>query len=118
MSRDRCVHLDTVGSDVAETGETSRVEADAEQARRVSECIARAMIRSLARDLVLEQYVLLVPEAKSPLGKIAHVAAVQKRLRYGEPGACVLDGKYLLTEPALAEEQELARRGMGGEGRA
>lgn len=110
MSRRTCVQMDTDGSEVGNSAETGRVETNAERLNRECETIARAMVK----DIALEQYVLLVPQGKSPLGKFEHMAAVQKRIRNHEPGACVLDeSQFLLTEDALAEEVELARRTEG-----
>lgn len=76
---------------------------------------------SAAMSAVLrERFTLMISQRQSELGADAHIAAVARRINCKETGATVLDGKYLLTVEAHAEELELARRtakrGSGGGG--
>jgi hypothetical protein len=69
--------------------------------------------------VVRERFTLLLNQRQSELGAEAHISAVARRISCGEPGAVVLDGKYLLTVEAHAEELEIQRRSKGhgtGEG--
>jgi len=68
-----------------------------------------------------ERFSLFVNQRQSELGADAHIAAVARRIRCGEPGAAIVDGKYLLSVEAHIEEFEIASRSKGratGEGGA
>ncbi|HEY6056200.1 MAG TPA: hypothetical protein VIU86_19880 [Gaiellaceae bacterium] len=51
-----------------------------------------------------------VTEEGSSLGRIEHIEAVLRRIKCGEPGAVLLDGHFVLTEAAHAEELAMARQ--------
>ncbi len=48
--------------------------------------------------------VKMTDQAGSPLGRRRHIAAVRRRVATGEPGACIVARRYLLSPEALAEE--------------
>lgn len=60
--------------------------------------------------IVRENFTLLLSERQSHLGVTPHREAVLRRISCGEPGALLLDGKYLLTIEAHDEEFALAQR--------
>jgi hypothetical protein len=60
--------------------------------------------------VVREHFTLFVSEKQSYLGADGHIRAVLRRIACGEPGAVMLDGKYLLSFEAHEEETELLRR--------
>ena len=57
-----------------------------------------------------ERFTLMLDQRQSELGATEHIAAVARRQCRGQPGDIVLDGKYLLTLEAHAEEMALAAR--------
>lgn len=57
-----------------------------------------------------ERFTLFVSQSQSELGVEPHIAAVIRRCACGEPGAVLMDGKYLLTIEAHVEEIEIAKR--------
>lgn len=60
--------------------------------------------------VVREHFTLFLSEKQSHLGSDGHIRAVLRRIACGEPGAAMLDGKYLLSLEAHQEEEELLRR--------
>lgn len=68
-----------------------------------------------------EHFTLLIDERQTRLGRAFHVETVIRRMRRNEPGAIMLDGHYLLTPEAHAEElalrSEVTRQGRALEGR-
>lgn len=60
--------------------------------------------------VVREHFTLFLSERQSHLGTAAHIRAVLRRVACGEPGAVMLDGKYLLSLEAHEEEVEMLRR--------
>jgi len=57
-----------------------------------------------------ERFTLMLDQRQTELGATEHIAAVARRIREKEPGAVILDGKYLLTLEAHTEEMALAAR--------
>jgi hypothetical protein len=51
-----------------------------------------------------------IEQARSPLGRRRHIAAVRRRVAAGQPGAAIVGRRHLLSAEALTEE--LARAGQ------
>jgi hypothetical protein len=57
-----------------------------------------------------EHFTLFINEDQSHLGREAHIDAVFRRIKCNEPGATIVDGRYLLTVDAHREEQAIQAR--------
>jgi hypothetical protein len=51
-----------------------------------------------------------ITEEGTSLGRLPHIEAVLRRIKCGEPGAVLLDGHFVLTEAAHAEELAMSRQ--------
>jgi hypothetical protein len=96
------------------TGLSEGPDADQAGVDRSTRELADALL-ALSGESALEHVrrirTLFLDEHQSALGVTEHRLAVLRRLRCGEPGAVLLDGKsYLLTEAAHGEELAMVRQ--------
>ena len=60
--------------------------------------------------VVRSHFTILLDERQGQLGRDDHIRSVLRRIACGEPGAVMMDGRYLLTLEAHHEEYALKAR--------
>lgn len=60
--------------------------------------------------VVRSHFTVMLSESQGHLGSDDHIKAVLRRIALGEPGAVMMDGRYLLTLEAHHEECALKAR--------